>query len=63
MADSQEETVNSHIIALLIRFTHTLYQMYTFHTVLSKQAYGIMFEQYFNHYSILMLIHQFHLLN
>ena len=54
MADSQEETVNSHIIALLIRFTHTLYQMYTFHTVLSKQAYGIMFEQHFN---LVMLHH------
>ena len=54
MADSQEETVNGHIITFFIRFTHTMYQMHPFHTVLSKQAYGIMFEQNFN---LVMLHH------
>ena len=44
MTDSQEETINSQVVAFFIRFTHTLHQMNTFHTILSEQAHGIVLK-------------------
>ena len=48
VTDGQEESVNSHIVAFFVGFTHTFHYVHAFHTVIAKQTYSIVFKQYGN---------------
>ena len=48
MTDSEEESVDSHIIVGLISLTLTLYYVHTFHTVFSIQSGSVMFKENLN---------------
>ena len=43
MSDSQEETIGLDVVVFFVGLSQSFHQVYTFHTVVTKQAFGIVF--------------------
>jgi hypothetical protein len=46
VSDSEEETVDRHVVTLLIGLAHAFHHVHSFHAVFAVQPYGIVFEEH-----------------